>query len=66
MGWKLPHSASVIHKVKYFILQKTPLIFRNVIFELYEGGAEISLQKSIINQSLYHNLIDQNSRLVRY
>lgn len=35
------HTApSVIHKVKYFILQRTPLIFRNVIFESYEGAGE--------------------------
>lgn len=27
---------------------------------------EISFQTSIINQSLYRNLLDQNSRLVRY
>lgn len=68
-GWrgKRPHSPSVIHKVNHFIQLKTPLIFRNVIFELCEAAErEISFQTSIINQSLYRNLLDQNSRLVRY
>lgn len=39
-GWcgERPHSASVIHKVNYFIQLKTLLIFRNVIFELYEAA----------------------------
>lgn len=36
-------------------------------FELYEAAKrEISFQASIINQSLYRNPLDQNSRLVRY
>lgn len=70
--WERPRSPSVIHKVNHFIQPKTPLlIFRNVIFELYEAAEkererEISFQTSIINQSLYRNLLDQNSRLVRY
>lgn len=67
-AWERPHSASVIHKVNYFIQLKTPLIFRSVIFELNcrEREREISFQTSIINQSLYRNLLDQNSRLVRF
>lgn len=32
LAWERPRSASVIHKVNYFIQLKTPLIFRNVIF----------------------------------
>lgn len=67
LAWERPRSASVIHKVNYFIQLKTLLIFRNVIFELYEAAKrEISFQASIINQSLYRNPLDQNSRLVRY
>lgn len=70
-GQELPHSASVIHKAKYFILKKTHLIFRNVIFEIYERaserGREMSFQTSIINQkALYQNPTDQNSKRVIY
>lgn len=49
------------------ILQKTPLILRNVIFLAIRSSLkEASFPTSIINQSLYHMLTYQNSKLVRY